>query len=71
MEPVTTPLDIFLQILPYLIPIFLLQLILVVVSLVDLIRREKTLGPKWIWYPIILFISLIGPVSYLVIGRKE
>jgi hypothetical protein len=57
--------------LPLLIPVILLQLGLVIYCLVDLARRERTKGPKWAWALAILFISLVGPVVYLVLGREE
>ena len=57
--------------LPLIIPIVILQLVLVVVALVDLARRERTKGPKWMWALIILFINLIGPILYFIIGREE
>ena len=59
------------QLLPFLIPIALLQLALLVVALIDLARRERTRGPKWLWVLIILFVNLIGPVVYFVFGREE
>ena len=60
-----------LQFLPYLIPILLLQLVLIVVALIDLARRERTRGPKWLWALIIVFVNLIGPIIYFVVGREE
>lgn len=59
------------EILPFLIPILLLQLGLMAVALVDLARRERTRGPKWAWVLIIVFVNLIGPIIYLVFGREE
>lgn len=61
----------FSEFLPFLIPVVLLELALAVIALVDLVRRERTRGPKWVWVPVILFISLIGPIVYLVVGREE
>lgn len=52
-------------------PILLLQLILMITAIVSCIREEKTNGPKWLWILIILFIHLIGPVLYFVIGRRN
>lgn len=52
-------------------PILVLQLILMITALVSCIREEKTNGPKWLWILIILFINLIGPVLYFVIGRRN
>ena len=71
MEQITTPLEKIIQFLPYIIPIVLLQLILMVVALVDLSKREKTRGPKWLWVIIIIVGELLGPIVYFVIGREE
>ena len=57
--------------LPLLIPIAVLQLGLMIFALVDLIRRQRTKGPKWMWALIILLINFIGPVVYLLAGREE
>ena len=59
------------SLIPFLIPIVLLQLGLMIFALVDLIRRERTKGPKWVWALVIIFVNLIGPVVYLVVGREE
>lgn len=63
--------DMLLKLLPLLIPIVLLQLVLMVVALVDLVRREKTRGPKWLWAIIIVLGELLGPIIYLIVGRVE
>ncbi|MEH7014361.1 PLDc N-terminal domain-containing protein [Neobacillus niacini] len=52
-------------------PIFFIQLILVIVSLVDLSRIEKTNGPKLLWVFIIVIVNIIGPILYFVIGRRN
>jgi len=59
------------EILPFLIPIAILQLVLVVAALVDLLRRERTRGPKWVWVLVILFVNFIGPIVYFMLGREE
>ena len=63
--------DLLVSNLPILAPILIIQLILIIVAIIDLVRIEKTNGPKWIWALIILFINIIGPVLYFVIGRKR
>lgn len=63
--------DQLLKYLPLLIPVLLLELTLLVVALLDLARRAKTNGPKWMWLLIILFIQIFGPIIYLLAGRKE
>lgn len=57
--------------IPFLVPILLLQLGLIVVALVDLARRRETNGPKWVWVLVILLINFIGPIVYFLVGRKE
>jgi hypothetical protein len=59
------------ELIPFLIPILLLQLALMIFALVDLIRRERTKGPKWLWALIIVFVNLIGPILYFSIGRED
>lgn len=71
MEPITTSTERFMEILPYIIPLVLLQLTLMIVALVDLARREKTRGPKWVWILVIVFGELIGPIIYFIFGRQD
>jgi drug/metabolite transporter (DMT)-like permease len=63
--------EIFKQYLPLLIPVILIELALLITALVDLIRREKTRGPKWAWVLVIVLLNFIGPIIYFVAGRKE
>lgn len=68
---INSPFDTIMGLLPLLVPILLIQLGLMAYCLVDLARRERTLGPKWLWALIVIFGELIGPVVYLLVGRKE
>jgi Phospholipase_D-nuclease N-terminal len=52
-------------------PIIVLQLILMTIALISCMKEEKTNGPKWMWILLIIFISLIGPVLYFVVGRRN
>lgn len=63
--------DEILQYLPLLIPLVIIQLGLMIFALVDLIRREQTRGPKWVWALIILFVNIVGPIVYFVLGRED
>lgn len=60
--------DINFQIL---MPIIIIQLILMIVALVDLSKRETTKGPKLLWVFIIILGSMLGPIVYFVIGRRN
>jgi hypothetical protein len=68
MDKVGIPLQTLLLIL---IPIALLELALMVIALVDVLRRKRTKGPKWAWILVIVFIEIIGPIVYLLVGREE
>ncbi len=57
--------------LPLIIPLFVIQLGLMITALIDLIKREKTRGPKWMWVLIVLFVNMIGPIVYFVVGRED
>lgn len=59
------------QYIPLLIPVILIQLGLMIAALVDLIRRQQTRGPKWVWALVIVLVNYIGPIIYFVTGRKE
>jgi heme/copper-type cytochrome/quinol oxidase subunit 4 len=63
--------SILLQILPYIIPILIIEIILAIVALLDLVKQTVTRGPKWMWVLIIIFIQIIGPILYFFLGRKE
>lgn len=52
-------------------PILVLQLILTIVALISCIRQETTNGPKLLWIVLILFVNLLGPILYFVIGRRQ
>ena len=64
-------LDQLMKLLPLLIPLFLIQLGLMIAALVDLLKREKTKGPRWMWILIVVFVNMIGPIVYFVVGREE
>ena len=61
----------FMKYLPLIIPLVFIQLGLMIFALIDLSKREKTRGPKWMWVLVIIFGELVGPIIYFVIGRPE
>ena len=63
--------DEFLKYIPLIIPLILIQLTLMIFALIDLGKREKTRGPKWMWALIIIFGELLGPIIYFIVGRPE
>ena len=58
--------------LPFLIPLFVIQLALMVIALVDLFKRENmTSNTRLVWAFVIILLNVIGPVVYLIAGRKD
>ncbi len=65
-------LSVLKDMLPFLVPVFLLELGLLVFALVDVIRRKEVRGGSKIpWILLIVFVQVIGPIAYLAFGRKE
>ncbi|ACZ62597.1 MULTISPECIES: PLD nuclease N-terminal domain-containing protein [Dehalococcoides] len=53
-------------------PLIVLQLILLIIAVVDLVKRPKVRwNNKWVWAVIIVFVNIIGPIIYLTLGREE
>ncbi len=58
--------------LPILIPIVVLELILMIVALVKLFKHpEEVKGSMLVWALVIVFFNIIGPVAFLIFGRKR
>jgi hypothetical protein len=58
--------------IPLLIPLIIIELALLIIALVDLIRRDQVkYFPKWVWALIILLLNFLGPIAYLILGREE
>lgn len=61
------------EILPFLIPIIVLQLVLMAVGLYDLTSPERRVkgGSKLVWGLVIVFGQMLGPLVYFLFGREE
>lgn len=58
--------------LPILLPLIALQLVLVIVALNHLFRHpDVKRGSKELWIFVILFVNIVGPVLYFLIGKGE
>jgi hypothetical protein len=56
-----------------LLPLALIELGLVVFSLVDLFKPERRVigDNKLVWALVIILVGTIGPIVYLLAGRKQ
>lgn len=61
------------EILPFLIPLIILQVILLVVALYDLTRPERRVrgDSKLLWGAIIVLFQFVGPLVYFLVGRED
>ncbi|MFC0562208.1 PLD nuclease N-terminal domain-containing protein [Halalkalibacter alkalisediminis] len=57
--------------LPFILPVLVIGWILILIALIDLYRNRKRRNNVLLWTLIILFVNTLGPILYLVIGRKE
>lgn len=63
--------DALLEHLPLIVPLVIVQLLLMIIAVIDLIRIEKTNGPKWVWTLVVVLVNLIGPILYFIFGRRN
>lgn len=57
--------------LPIILPVIAVGVLLVFIAFIDLYRNRKTRKNVLVWTFIILFVNILGPIFYFVIGRKE
>ena len=63
---------VLVDMLPFLIPLIIVELALLVFALIDLMKRtHMSQNTRIVWILVIIFINLIGPIIYFIFGRKE
>ncbi|WP_099222015.1 PLD nuclease N-terminal domain-containing protein [Listeria costaricensis] len=53
------------------LPLLILYFILLITALVDLVRHWSDRRQPILWLVVILFINILGPILYFILGRKE
>ena len=62
----------FKEYLPFLIPLIIIELALMVTALIHVLKHPHyRFGNKTFWVIVVLFIQIIGPISYFVFGRED
>jgi hypothetical protein len=61
------------QIIALVAPIVVIQLGLMIAALYDLEKSERRVrgDSKLVWAVVIVFVNVIGPILYFVVGRDE
>lgn len=60
-----------IQMLPFLIPIIIIELVLMIAALVHIFTHKTyRYGNRALWV-ILSFVQIIGPILYFVIGRGD
>ncbi len=54
------------------LPFIFIQGILLIVAIIDWAKQEEnSRGNRWIWFFIIIFLNIIGPIIYFIFGRRK
>ena len=61
-----------MQYLPFIIPLALLQLALMLTALVHVLKHNKyRFGNRVLWVILVVFLEFIGPILYFTVGKGE
>ena len=73
MSSLLLAIQLSISLLLILLPLVVIELGLVVFSLVDLFKPERRVigDNKLVWALVIVVVATIGPIVYLLAGRKE
>jgi len=50
--------------------IYLIVLVIDVIVVVDILKSNKDMEKKVLWIIVVIFLPILGPVLYYVIGKK-
>ncbi|MHB8128548.1 MAG: PLDc N-terminal domain-containing protein [Mobilitalea sp.] len=58
--------------LPFLLPILLVELVLMLTALIHVLRHDKyRFGNRILWVIVVIAIQIIGPILYFTVGKGE
>lgn len=62
----------FMEYLPFLIPLLIIECILAITALVHVLRHPNyKFGNKVIWILVVLLLQIVGPIFYFIFGRGD
>jgi len=60
-----------IQYLPWFLVLLFVQIGLQIWATIDLIYHDNIHGKKWVWVLVILLGETLGPIIYLLFGKKR
>ncbi len=64
--------DKLMEFLPFLLPLFALQISLMVIALRHVLTHDKyKRGNRIMWVIVVAFVNFIGPILYLSLGKED
>ncbi len=64
--------DLIREYLPFFIPLIIIQIGLAVAALIHIFKHPNyRFGNRVLWIIIVLFVNILGPVLYFIIGRGD
>jgi len=61
-----------MEYLPFLVPILLIELILMVTALIHVLKHKNyRFGNRILWVILVVAVQIIGPILYFTVGRGE
>ena len=61
-----------MEMLPFLIPILIVELALMITALAHVLRHKKyRFGNTALWICVVVLLQIIGPIVYFALGRGE
>jgi len=68
----TQVMDLLIQYLPFIIPLAIIQVGLLIAALVHIFKHTKyRTGSRTLWVIVSICVNMIGPILYFAIGRGE
>ena len=64
--------DKIMEMLPFLIPVLIIELAMMAAALVHILRHPRyRFGNKALWISVVVIFQIIGPIAYFIFGRSD
>ncbi len=64
--------DITLEFILIMLPLMLIQMALMIFALIHVLRHDTyKVGNKLVWVIVVLFVNIVGPILYFLLGKDD